>query len=287
MPRGVTVLGASLLAVTVLSACDPAAPPDVPDEVSMELVVGADGSGTVHLGFGDRPDAERLQQMATQITSSGFVGRRARASVDSNDGGHPFLVLHADDVFEPGPAPQVQVDVPGLCQQVRDFGYRSISLSLSEPYTEHEWLLMPADRPWEGGPVESCSAAPVGTLSMHPQPWRWAFALVLLGVCLVANLIILRLRRSQSERRAVIVVLGAVAVVAAGIGVFTAAGVQGDNLVVRGWVDGGWFAEFDLVAPALVVPLGLWAIVQIGLASAASKPKALPGPQPNEVGGVT
>jgi hypothetical protein len=188
--------------------------------------------------------------MAAQLTSSGFVGRTPQPKIEDNGGGQDFLVLHTLNVFDPGPAPQVQVDVRDLCQQILGLGYTSIDIWFTEPGVDVHRSLTPAGAPWQAAPVEICSSAPAGTLILHPQPWRWFLLLALIGVSLTANLVMFWVRRTQPVRRRLV--------------------------VVRGWVDSRSMLTLLNLVPLLLLPLGIWAIAQM-TTGRASRPQGSAG----------
>jgi hypothetical protein len=246
--------------------------PRVPGEVSVEVVVQRNGDGSVRLGFADAPDATRLHQMAAELTSSGFVGRTPQPKIEDNGFGQDFLVLHTNNVFDPGPTPHVNVDVRDLCQQILGLGYTSINITFTKPSVDVHRSLTPADEPWQAAPIQTCSSAPAGALILHPQPWRWFLLMALIGLSLTANLVMFRVRRTQPVRRRLVVGLGAIAVVAS-LGFLTGGAVQAENLMVRGWVDSRSMLTLLNLVTLLLPPLGIWAIAQMTTGQ-ASRPKA-------------
>lgn len=171
----------------LMAGCDPAAVPRDPNQISMQLTVGEHGDGSVRLGFGRQPGESQLVEIGQELTTSVFVGAPVTPTIDSNDGGYPFLVINSANIFEPGAHPQVLIDTTTLCRVLLAQGYTQISFSVQEPQTPHAWALTPSPPDAGSSIIDNCDSAPRGTLTMSPQPWRWWAVMALVVACLAAE----------------------------------------------------------------------------------------------------
>ena len=94
--------------------------------------------------------------------------------------------------------------------------------------------------------------------------------------CLAANLVASRLRRSSRNRHYEAVAWGLLACAAFVVAIFTSPSGQVDNMLVRWRVSAGVSRVFTAL-PLLIIPLGLWALVQVGIELArGASPRDLP-----------
>lgn len=259
---GAAVAGAAIVCLT--AGCDPAPVPRDPDQISMQLTVRERGDGDVRLGFGRQPSESQLVEIGQELTTSAFVDAPVTPTIDSNDGGYPFLVIKSAKIFEPGAHPQVRIDTTALCRGLFAEGYTQISFSVTEPQTPHVWALTPTPSDAGTSAIDNCDSAPRGTLTMSPQPWRWWAIMALVGACLAANLVALRLRRSSRNRHYESVAWGLLACVSFGVALFTSPSGQVDNVIVRWHISAG-VSRVLTTLPLLILPLGVWALAQVGI----------------------
>ena len=213
--------------------------------------------------FGRQPAESHLLEIGQGLTTSAFVDAPVTPTIDSNDGGYPFLVIKSAKIFEPGAHPQVLIDTTALCRGLLADGYTQISFSVQEPQTPHVWVLTPSLSGAGSSTIDNCDSAPRGTLTMSPQPWRW-WAVMAIVACLAANLVASRLRRSSRNRHYESVAWGLLACVAFGVAIFTSPSGQVDNMIVRWHVSAGMSKVLTALS-LLIIPLGLWALVQVGM----------------------
>jgi hypothetical protein len=239
-----------------LSACDPWPVPDRTDEAWVDVDIGSDGSGTaqVFIAYSLRG---QLDQVGREIAPLLFPGRHGTVGIDPNDSGAPFILVRTPNAYEPGPHPSYAWNSSGLIDALNAHGFTRIRLAVCAPAVP---TTVQAEPP--GTKEVWCwvwhlphQTAPTLTVAMHPQPSRWWGALSLLMASLAATALLALAvgRRWPHPHRWLVVGIAAIGLVAAGIGVVTAAAVQGDNAGVAGILH-GTILVVATVAPVLVVP---------------------------------
>jgi hypothetical protein len=263
--------------VVVLAGCDPYFVPR--DPTLAEVDVGVEPEGDAHVDLFLSPEhADELPAVAEEAGEALFSTAEVDPSVDDNDGGYDYAHVGASGVYRPGRAPRVRLSTEALGQALAARGFTHYELEVCGPSVP---MRFDADVPpspggercfsWE---LEGDDAWPTIDLTMDPQPLRWwsAAALLLVVVtcagvgwaCLAGGL--------NRRRRLLVRVMAVVGIVASGVAIATAAGVQGDNLGVSGQVDGLLLLVAG-IAPIAVFPLGIACMVELGLSFSP------PGPQ--------
>src|SRR3954453_15663058 len=108
IPARVIGVSLSIVAVAVLTGCDPGPVPDDPDLAEVQVVVDDSGGAVVSVYPGGyRSDAE-VERIRDSIESNVFAEGSVSREINGNDGGYSFIELKSEGVYEPGPAPQVE-----------------------------------------------------------------------------------------------------------------------------------------------------------------------------------
>ena len=189
----------------------------------MQLTVGENGNGTVRLGFGRQPSESQLLEIGQDLTTSAFIDAPVTPTIDSNDGGYPFLVTKSAKIFEPGAHPQVLIDTAALHADL------VLGAGTADPARVGTDTVTGRRRGFDDRQLRR------GTLTMSPQPWRWW---AVMGI-VAANLVASRLRRSSRNRHYEVVAWGLLACVSFGVAIFTSPSGQVDNMLVRWRVSAG------------------------------------------------
>ena len=252
----------AVVVLALVSGCGPVAVPDDPRGATLSADVTADGDVDVALSLGgDRSESDLLR--LGRAVGAALLPEAPVATVDANGAGSPFVVLHGDGAFRPGPGPVIDWDSAAALDVLRRSGFTHIALDLSTPAvpTTVQWNVPPSESyrarwSWEDVPSD---AAPEARLELSPQPGPGVAgpAVGLLGVALA----VFGLRR----RRRVWGVAGGIAATAALLAVLVAGGfMQIDNLAVRGHVSGAALRVMYAL-PAMTFPAAIAAWVLLGL----------------------
>ncbi|WP_456843939.1 hypothetical protein [Cellulomonas sp. P5_C6] len=274
MKRWVAAALAAVVALA-LSACDPAMPSGETNGAELDVVVNADGSGTAELYLDDttvRSDAQ-LRAWGDEVGARLFPSASSRTvRVDPNGGGYPFVVVDAQDLYRPGPQPQVSLDtrdaVTWLLADGPD-GVDVVDVSIDSPRVPLTSSWTPSrgedESTWAWWGITDGTTAPYGELVMSPAPWLGVMAVLLtgLGLALLVWSVVTYVRRRR-RARAMILAAGALAVSV--LVVLRAGAVLPNNLGVAGvasdtWVQAASLATLAvvLVAPASFVMLVVYA----------------------------
>lgn len=237
MKRNETWLALALTACCVLTtACGAEPGPDSPNEASVSVEVGPDATGTVVVAFGGEPDEATLATIADTIDAAVFTGRPATSQVTGNGGGRPLLEFNSTDVFQPGPAPTIELDTGRLCDDLMASGITDFDIRLSVPSVSFDSAIVPnqptSDTTWR---VQSCIDSPRGTVVLKPDPARFWLELGLVILVLASNvaMAVVGWRGIRVPRRAMFL-LAAVAVCASVAVIASAGATAGDNMEVAG-----------------------------------------------------
>src|SRR4051794_35579213 len=208
----VRVAGFSAVAVVLLTGCDPAGVPDDPDLVEVYVDVGDSGNAVVSVYPGGHRSDSEVEQIRDSIDSNVFAVGSVKREINGNDGGYSFIELKSEGVYEPGPAPQVEMDTRGLCDDLTGAGYTKVRLWFAAPVANSDWSFVPSAPHENGVDVVDCADAPRGTLAMRPSPRDFWLSVALATVVVVANLSMFALGRTRDPRyRWPIVVLACIA----------------------------------------------------------------------------
>lgn len=246
--------------VLVLAACDPAYVPSERDRALVTLLVGPDGDARLRGLLGGRGDAELSAAGADLATVAFPAARSTDVQIDTNDGGRSFLVVAADEVYEPGSSARFSVDVGRLAVGIRKQGFIRGTLSVCVPGVEVS-VLGDVERELAGGcvtwPLDGVPRAESITVAMHPRPWRWFVSILMLlvaGAAAQASVRAIRADRWTRRRRLDAIVAGSVGCLIGLVGL-TVAG-SGPEMGVAGLLSGIPLA-IATILPSLALPIAL------------------------------
>jgi hypothetical protein len=171
-----------------LSACSQAFVPADRDLAVVTINVQADGTATLRGLFGARDEAE-LQKIGDELAAAAFgEGSTTSVTIDGN-GGSPFLVIHADGVYDTGSSPQVSFDIGKAALVIRKEGSTRGTLAVCFPDVGVSFETGVARTLTDGcltSPIEGIPRGTTVEAVMHPSPLSYIVALVLLGVAIAA-----------------------------------------------------------------------------------------------------
>jgi hypothetical protein len=232
----------AVLAGLALSACDPWPVPDRTDEAWVDVDIEPDGgaSARVFIAYALR---DQLQQVGRELAPALFPGRETIAEINQNDGGAPFIVIQTRDAYEPGTHPSFAMKSPQLYRALSAHGMMNVRLTVCPPAVPATLAARPPPQPlsgcwqWELRPQEADATM---SISLHPSPGRWWAELSLLVASFAAVVLLWLALRGlwPHPHRLLVILIGLVGLTAAGVGIMSAAGVQGDNLGVAGILHG-------------------------------------------------
>ena len=202
--------------------------------------------------------------------------RAVRVDIAGNGGGRDFAVVHAEDVYVPGVAPDVELDSRGAVSILRDAGFTDVRVRVQVPSVPRDVVFEPqgdriSDDTWEWD-LGTADNAPRVSITMRPEEWRGWLTLLLYALMLgggaIGGFVWIR-PRPRRWARATMIVAGLV-----GFGAFAIVAVADsfhsvDNLGVSGVVGplllavgggvlgiGAFIAVFTSVAAAVVGVVG-------------------------------
>jgi len=232
------------VSLVVLTACDPRAVPENAHQAELTLAVGSTGDAEMDVLLGGIEDNDELLNVAEMVGGLAFPDAGAvHVDIDGNTGGSDFAVVHAGDVYVPGPAPDLELDSRGAVSILRDAGFTDVRVTVRVPSVPRDVVFEPqgdriSDDTWEWD-VGTVDDAPRVSITMRPDEWRGWLTLLLytlmLGGGAIGALVWVRARPRRWARPTMI----AVGIV--GFGAFVIAAVADsfhsvDNLGVSGVV---------------------------------------------------
>ena len=267
--RGVLAAGLLLAAAALTSACDPAPYEGPVGKTTVDMVLESQGGGHarvyLYTGVQDESQAKALgEELAPLI----FPVASHRAVTVGRDRVTDTLLVRISGagVYIPGTDATFPLDAGSITAALFRDGFTNLDLTLSGPSVRTTGDWGPAGdtgdgKTWRWRSLKSADDAPVGALSMHPQPWRGvgACALALLGWAVIAYAVFALVRRQRI--RAILAGLGLMGV--AGIAMVGGLGTVTENLGVAGWLSGvpltatSWLASTVFFA----APIGLIVII--------------------------
>jgi hypothetical protein len=170
-----------------LSACSQAFVPSDRDLAVVTINVQADGTATLRGLFGARDEAE-LQKIGDELAEVAFAEGSSTVAIDGN-GGSPFLVIHADGVYDTGSSPQVSFDIGRAALVIRKEGSTRGTLAVCFPDVGVSFETGVARTLTDGCLTSPIEGIPRGTrveAVMHPSPLSYIVALLLLGIAIAA-----------------------------------------------------------------------------------------------------
>jgi hypothetical protein len=263
-------VGVGLAAGT--SACDPAPPPDNPEEASVTVEIGSAGKGRVTVEASEEHLAD-LKTMATVVGQTLFPELDRRVLVDTRYGGVEQEVVEVADLYRPGANPTIQVSTQGLAESLEVYGIRKIEFAVCPPARIDATLR--ASPPVEIGGCATASLAldgpPVTVLatlllgSANPWPLIIPMLLSMMSLLIAAASLWLKWRTRFLPRRLAV----AWALVAGALGLIALQFVsRGDDpaLSVR---YSGWIVTLARIGPGVAIAEIILAVCLIGLAYVA------------------
>lgn len=261
LPIRVIGISLTLVAVALLTGCDPAPVPDDSDVVEVDVNVGDSGDGIVSVYPGGRRSDAEVEQLRESIDSSVFAEGTMSREINGNDGGYSFIELKSEGVYEPGPAPQVELDTRALCEDLAGAGFSTLRSWFDAPVANSDWSLVPSTPDEHGLDVTDCADAPRGTLTMRPPPHDLWLSVAMAAVVVVANLSMFALGRTRDPRyHWSIVVLACFAGVISAWLIWTGVAANPSEAAVAGQI-GGLASTAASIVLAVVALLGLPAAI--------------------------
>lgn len=248
-----------LAAGALATACGPDEVPDSRDEARVSIEVRPDATGVATVAFGGEPDEAAVAKTLDTIDGVVFPGKPVTGAVIDN-GDLPVLRFTSTDVFEPGAAPEVDVDTRGLCDDLAANGVRTLDVELDFPNVPVNRAFVPepqsSDDSWH---VQSCGDSPHGSAVMMPDPGHFWRELVLVLAVLLANTALLVMgKRNISAPSWITVGVSAVGVVASLVFIVTHGAAAADHMEVAGRMTHGVSQVY--FGASLVVMLFGWPI---------------------------
>lgn len=253
--------GAVLGLTGLLAACGPTPVPRDPDVAWVDIGINAEGNAHGDL-FLAPSHSDDLRRIAREAGEALFPDSEVRPSVDGNESGPDYAHFAVPDAYRPGRTARVQLSTAGLVEVLASRQITEIDLDVCGPIVP---LTIESDiAPSSSG--EECAswdeldpggAAPSVSVTMDPEPMLWWLEVGLVLAALAAVGIGLWCIRAglTPQRRWQLRVVSLLAGVASATGIFTAAGVQADNLGVAGQLAGLPLLAASLF-PLVVLPLG-------------------------------
>jgi hypothetical protein len=214
---------------------------------------------------------DELLNVAEMVGGIVFPDARAvRVNIDANDGGRDFAVVHADEVYVPGLAPDIELDSRGAVSILRDAGFTDVRVTVRVPSVPRDVVFERqgdriSDDTWEWD-VRRVDDAPRISIKMRPEEWRGWLTLLLYGLMLGGGAIGALMwihPRPRRWARATMIAAGVVGFGAFATVAFADSLHSVDNLGVSGVV-----GPLPLAVGGVILGIGAFIAVFISVAAA-------------------
>ncbi len=155
------VLAVATGAVLVLSSCEG----DVtrPGAVGLDVNIDAGGAATAQIHFDavNRPDG-RLRALGEAVAIRLFPSASSRSVGIDDNGDHPFVVIDAHGVYDPGPHPRISLDSRAAVSWLLANGIKTVDVFVDSPRVPLTASWTPADTedpPWGWTGITAAAAA--------------------------------------------------------------------------------------------------------------------------------
>ena len=209
----------------------------------MSISLGSEGGASVQLILGgQKTEQATLLRTGDAVVAALFpAATRHSATINTNQGGYPYVSLHATGVYRPGKHPVFTIDTRQALAALSEMGYRNVDVDIGVwpvPAQAH-WASAPTstnrnDWSWPG--TTPADPAPAGTIQLNPEPSRGfrtiAMEVLTLVGCLLAAIGLRRKSRALAGGGAFI------AAAVGAIGLAVTGSVEPEDLGVAGLVTG-------------------------------------------------